>query len=83
MDPKMTANRSQSDQQTATATDGQPATGAHSAAANKLASSSPGTATRRNEAGDPTAPEADRRVSVDPMRSTDRYRLAHPTNPIL
>lgn len=79
MDPKMMANRSPSDQQTATATDGQPATGAHSAAANNHAVSGVEEPAQRAEA----APDADRRVSVDPMRSTDRYRLAHPTKSIL
>lgn len=92
MDPKTAVNSSESDRQRAAARDGYTATeltaepvsaehsdraGQSTPAANRA---TPASSRATPVAGNPT--DTQRRVSLDPMRATDRYRLVHPANAI-
>ncbi|MFT4515587.1 MAG: hypothetical protein ACI89X_003215 [Planctomycetota bacterium] len=84
MDPKPPVNRSESNRQPATATDG------HAAAETALEPfTTPADRPTEPQVTGQVAPNGSkhgitpRRVSLDPMRSTDRYRLVHPANTAL
>lgn len=75
MDPKTTGNTSESDQQDGSAT--------HRCLAAKTAPEPSCVPENRPTTSDDHKDERSRGVSLDPMRSTDRYRLVIPANPVL
>lgn len=76
MDPKTTANKSESDRQTAAATDGCEV----AATAPERINAPPIRPIGQQAHASNQMTGSPRRVSLDPMRSTDRYRLVTPAN---
>lgn len=79
MDPKTTANSCESDRQNAAATDEYVAADSAPERINTPADHPVGQHAQANE----QATDSQRRVSLDPMRSTDRYRLVQPSSSVL
>ena len=85
MDPKTAVNSSESDHQRAAARDGytasemaaEPVPPEHSDCSGQSIPAASKAAPIMNHAAD-----TERRISLDPMRATDRYRLVHPANAV-